>query len=163
MTSAKRAFSLSLVGQSLIKDDVLSYPDRSFDDVVKLIRESDFAFTAFEGAIRGRHGGWPMKSSFLHVSEPLVLDTLKSVGFNLLALSNNHAFDLGAGGILSTIEETKARGFAHAGTGANLVDAMSPGIACNESASVALIGMDAGPQGDHVYAMDPSVRLPARP
>jgi poly-gamma-glutamate capsule biosynthesis protein CapA/YwtB (metallophosphatase superfamily) len=52
-------------------------------------------FTGYGGTIRGRHGGWPMKSSFLHVSDPLVLDCLKSLGFDFLSLRNNHAYDLG--------------------------------------------------------------------
>lgn len=157
------SFSVSVVGQSLIKDDVLAHAGSDFLDVVKLVRESDFAFTGFEGTIRGRHGGWPMKASFLHASEPLVLDCLKSIGFNLLSLSNNHAFDLGPGGVLSTIEEAKKRGFAHAGTGETLTSAMRPGVLRTQAGSVALIAMDAGPQGDHVYALDTTRRIPARP
>jgi poly-gamma-glutamate synthesis protein (capsule biosynthesis protein) len=163
MRSVNSSFSVSLVGQSLIKEDVLAYSERDFLDVVDIIRNSDFAFTGYEGTIRGRHGGWPMKSSFLHVSEPLVLDSLRSIGFNLLSLSNNHAFDLGPGGILSTLEEAKVRGFTHAGTGETLSDAARAGISRTEHGTVALIAMDAGPQGDHVYATDATERMPARP
>lgn len=159
----RSSYSLTFVGQSLIKEDVLSSEERDFRDVVALIRSSDFAFTGYEGTIRGAHGGWPMKSTFLHASEPHVLDSLKALGFNLLSLSNNHAFDLGPNGVLSTLEEVQARGFAYAGIGETLSAATRAGIARSDSRALALIAMDAGPQGEHVYAMDPTDRIPARP
>ena len=40
---------------------------------------------------------------------PEALDALKSLGFNLLSLSNNHAFDLQATGIRNTIREADRR------------------------------------------------------
>ena len=163
MAERTRSFSVSFTGQSLIKEDVLAYDAPDFVKVANLIAASDFAFTGYEGTLRGRYGGWPMKSSFLHVSEPLVLDSLKHLGFNLLSLSNNHAFDLGPGGILSTIEEAHARGFAHAGTGATLADATRAASLEREGATVALVAMDAGPQGEHVYASDSTARIEARP
>ena len=156
-------YTLAFVGQSLIKEDVLADEARDFQDVVALIRSCDFAFTGYEGTIRGAHGGWPMKSTFLHASEPRVLDCLRSIGFNLLSLSNNHAFDLGPGGVLSTLEEVQARGFSCSGIGETLTSAMRPGIARGKAATLALVAMDAGPQGEHVYAMDATDRIPARP
>lgn len=155
--------TLALVGQAIIKEDVLACAEAAFLDVVEHIRSSDFAFTGYEGTIRGAHGGWPMKSSFLHVSEPFVLDSLKSLGFNLLSLSNNHAFDLGPGGVLSAIDEARARGFACAGTGATLAAATRAAVQRSPAGTVALIAMDAGPQGDHVYATDETEAMAARP
>jgi hypothetical protein len=35
----------------------------------------------------------------------------------MLSMSNNHAWDLGAKGLLAAIGEVSKRGFAHAGTG----------------------------------------------
>ena len=159
----RSSYSIAFTGQSIIKEDVLRYEEQAFRDVVALVRSSDFAFTGYEGTIRGKYGGWPMKSSFLHASDPPVLDSLKALGFNLLSLSNNHAFDLGPNGVLSTLEEVGARGFAHAGIGETLADATRAGIARGDSATLALVAMDAGPQGEHVYAMDATERLPARP
>ena len=159
----RTAYSIAFVGQSLIKDDVLRYQEQPFHDVAEIVRSSDFAFTGYEGTIRGKPGGWPMKATFLHASEPEVLDSLKGLGFNLLSLSNNHAFDLGPTGVLTTLEEARARGFTHAGIGETLTDATRAGIARGDSATVALVAMDAGPQGEHVYAMDATDRLPSRP
>lgn len=162
-TVTRASATLALVGQALIKEDVLAYSDPEFRDVVELVRGCDFAFTGYEGTIRGRHGGWPMKSSFLHVSEPLVLDSLRAMGFDLLSLANNHAFDLGPSGILSTLEEVRARGFVCAGAGETLEDATRAGVRYANAATVALVAMDAGPQGEHVYATNASERMAARP
>jgi hypothetical protein len=62
---ARSSYSVAFVGQSLIKEDVLRHEEQAFRDVAALIRSSDFAFTGYEGTIRGAHGGWPMKSTFL--------------------------------------------------------------------------------------------------
>lgn len=163
LPSQNAAFSLVVTGQSLIKSDVLASAAPDVQAVAALTRGADFAFTGYEGTIAGAHGGWPMKSSFLHASPPAVLDTLRALGFNLLSLSNNHAFDLGPGGILSTLEEAGKRGFAHAGTGTDLAAATRAAACHVNGASVALVAMDAGPQGEHVYATDANERMAARP
>ncbi len=73
--------------------------------------------------------GWPLKGFYFGSSGPEVLDALKAIGFNMLSLSNNHAFDLGPSGILSTLEEVGSRDFLHAGIGIDRADAESAGIA----------------------------------
>lgn len=161
--SSPASYSIALTGQSLIKSDVPAHAAADVEGVAALTRAADFSFTGYEGTIAGAHGGWPMKASFLHVSPPTVLDCLRALGFNLLSLSNNHAFDLGPGGILSTIEEAGKRGFAHAGTGADLTAASRAALSARNGATVALVAMDAGPQGDHVYATDANERMAARP
>jgi poly-gamma-glutamate synthesis protein (capsule biosynthesis protein) len=50
------------------------------------------------------------------------------MGFDLLALSNNHAWDLGTEGILATRDAVIAAGFTAAGTGANLTAASAAGV-----------------------------------
>lgn len=117
----------------------------------------------------GRHGGWPMVGSSLTpvrrviYSPPTVLDDLKTIGFNALSLSNNHAFSLGPGGILSTLEEVGMRGFLAAGIGATLTEASIPGRVAIDGRRVSLVAMDAGPLPDIVYASDPQPHLAARP
>lgn len=139
--------SLAAVGQALIKRDVAVG-----GDLVARLKAADVAFTNLEGAVSGRHGGWPMKDKAASAVPPAALDTLRRLGFGLLSLANNHAADLGPGGILSTIEEAQARGFTVAGTGADAAMAAEPGIALCNGRRVALIAIDSGPWGDHVYA-----------
>lgn len=119
-----------------------------------MIQAADVAFTNYEGTTQGSYGGWPMKDEGTHASDPVVFDALKAVGFNALSLSNNHAFDWGPGGILSTLQEVGKRGFLHAGIGANRVEASQPGILDTDKGRVALVSMDASPQPDHFYAGD---------
>src|SRR5262249_44616305 len=63
----------------------------------------------------------------------------KAWHFNLLALSNNHAFDLGSTGIMAAIAETKRRGFVVAGTGPNLDAASAPAGIVTPHGKVALV------------------------
>ncbi|WP_448954844.1 CapA family protein [Labrys neptuniae] len=156
-------FTLVLTGQSLIHHDVRQVSDEGFTAIKSLIQRADIAFTNFETTVFGRHSGWPMKGSYFGCSEPMVLDALKDIGFNALALSNNHAFDLGPPGILSTLEEVAARDFLHAGIGADLSEARRPGTKTFGNRSVALVAMDAGPGPATMYAADATDRRPARP
>lgn len=156
-------FTLAVSGQSLIKHDVSAIRTPAFEAVQNVIRKADLAFTNFEGTIFGRQGGWPLKGSFFGSSEPIVLDALKAIGFQALSLSNNHAFDLGPSGVLSTLEEVEKRGFLHAGLGRNHADASNAGIGTVGDRRVAIIAMDGGPGPDFMYAADACHDRPARP
>ncbi len=140
-----------VTGQSLIHHDIRHAFDPGFDDVVQALKRADVAFTNFESSIYGRHGGWPLKGSYFGCSEPVVLDALKAIGFKALALANNHAFDLGPSGILSTLEEVGSRRFLHAGIGIDRTAALQPGTGVLGGRQIALVAMDAGPGAcDHV-------------
>lgn len=152
-----------MTGQSLIHHDIRLARDPGFRDVVQTLKRADVAFTNFEGTIHGRHGGWPLKGSYFGCSEPVVLDALQEMGFNTLALANNHAFDLGPSGVLSTLDEVRWRGFLHAGIGADRTTAGQPGRAVLRGREVALVAMDAGPGPDTMYADDARPGRPARP
>ncbi|UDF32409.1 UNVERIFIED_ORG: CapA family protein (plasmid) [Roseateles sp. XES5] len=156
-------FTLALTGQSLIHHDLRHVADHGFAAVKALIQQADIAFTNFETTVLGRHGGWPMKGSYFGCSAPVVLDALQDIGFNTLALSNNHAFDLGPPGVLSTLEEVAARDFLHAGIGPDLSAARRPGQKTIAGRMVALVAMDAGPGPATMYAADATDGRPARP
>ncbi|MBF0276916.1 MAG: CapA family protein [SAR324 cluster bacterium] len=151
------------VGQSLIKRDLMNDPNIEFKKVLEKTRAADLSFTNYEGTILGDHGGWSMKDTFSHASAPSVLDTLKAMGFNALALSNNHAFDLGPSGILSTLEEVEKRGFLYAGIGTNKTRAAQPHYLETSKGRVALLAMDCGPQPDCFYARDADAFTTDRP
>ncbi len=152
-----------LTGQSLIKRDLRMYEDEGIAGVRSLLRSADCAFTNYEGTIQGVYGGWPMKDRFIHAADPTVLDSLKDLGINLLALSNNHAFDLGPAGILSTLEECGVRGLVTAGAGPDLDAAVRPGVLRTQQGSIALVSMNSSDHGDLMYARNASRQIPARP
>jgi poly-gamma-glutamate synthesis protein (capsule biosynthesis protein) len=153
-------FTLAVTGQSLIKHDIRT---SACTEIQALLRQTDLAFTNFEGTIKGSHGGWPLKGSFFGCSEPVVLDALRAIGFQALSLSNNHAFDLGPSGVLSTLEEVEKRGFLHAGLGRNLTDVSRPSSATIGGRRVAIVAMDGGPGPDFMYAANAQNNRPERP
>lgn len=158
-----RTFTVAVTGQSLIKHDTRDVRLPAFEDVCAILRRADLSFTNFEGTIRGRYGGWPLKGSFFGCSDPSVLDALKGAGFNALSLSNNHAFDLGPSGVLSTLEEVGKRGFLHAGLGRSHAEAARAGSGTIGDRRSAVVAMDGGPGPDFMYAADAVGGRPARP
>ncbi|NTH68480.1 CapA family protein [Rhizobium rhizogenes] len=156
-------FTLAVTGQSLIKYNMRQANTAAFREVSALLQEADLAFTNFESTIFGAHGGWPLKGSFFGSSAPDVLDALKEIGFGALSLSNNHAFDLGPSGVLSTLEEVERRGFLHAGLGHNKTEASRPAVGKIGQRSVAVVAMDGGPGPDFMYAAGAANGRPERP
>ncbi|MBY5827889.1 CapA family protein [Rhizobium leguminosarum] len=156
-------FSIGITGQSLIRHDLRAISDPRLAEIAQILKASDVAFTNLETTIHGRHGGWPLKGTYFGASAPEVLAALKELGFNSLALANNHAFDLGPPGILSTLEEVAARNFLHAGIGVDQRHAARAQKKMFGSRNVALIAMDAGPGPSFMYAEDASEGRMARP
>ncbi|ANM20087.1 capsule synthesis protein CapA (plasmid) [Rhizobium sp. N541] len=156
-------FSIAVTGQSLIRHDLRTIGDPRLAEIAEILKASDVAFTNLETTIYGRHGGWPLKGSYFGAAAPDVLAALKELGFNSLALANNHAFDLGPPGILSTLEEVAAHNFLHAGIGHNKHHASTAQKMTFGSRNVALIAMDAGPGPSFMYAEDATEGRIARP
>ncbi|RWD54333.1 MAG: CapA family protein [Mesorhizobium sp.] len=159
----KHPFCAVVTGQSLITHDIRHVQAEQFSDVERFLQQGDVVFTNFESTILGQHGGWPTKGKYFGYSRPEVLDALQDIGFNALALANNHAFDLGPGGIRSTLEEVEARGFLHAGIGIDETDAAKPGRRQLSYRQVSLLAVDAGPGPANMYAENRTASRPARP
>lgn len=137
---------ISLLGQALIKTDLRAVGWPALGNFRRLFKNSDVVFTDLETVIAGPLAGQstrPENSEVLHVGAPEVIDCLKAIGVNLVATSNNHAWDLDAGGILSTIDALKKRGLAFAGSGSDLTSASAPGYLKARN-GVALVAAAAG-------------------
>ncbi|QWW72518.1 CapA family protein [Rhizobium sp. WYJ-E13] len=155
--------TVAVTGQSLIRHDLRDVLDDRFQEVIRLIQAADIAFTNFESTIYGPHGGWPLKGTYFGCAPPSVMAALKHVGFNALSLANNHAFDLGPSGVLSTMEEAAAEDFLYAGVGLNRRDAARVGEKHLGRWKVGLSAMDAGPGPAFMYADDDGNARPQRP
>ena len=143
---SKRPVRISLLGQSLIKTDIRAIGWQHGATFRKLLRGQDAVFTDLETVISGPLAGTstrPANSEVLHVGDPSVIDCLTSLGVNLFATSNNHAWDLNTGGIMSTIQALDERGLSFAGTGRNLAAASRPAF-LKGSGSVALVAAASG-------------------
>ena len=120
--------TLAVVGQALIEHDPRQYLKEPLATVVPLLAEADAVFTNLEVAVAGPGCDCrPTRDDvFFHGAGPEVLDYLGEIGVSLLSLANNHAWDYGDAGIVSTIEEAAERGFTYAGTGRTLAEAGAP-------------------------------------
>jgi poly-gamma-glutamate synthesis protein (capsule biosynthesis protein) len=120
----------------------------AFTEVLKS-GKPDVVFSDFELAIRGDHGGTPTRPPALgnhHEAGPWVLDMLREYGVNILATSNNHAYDLANEGILSTLEELDRHDFPYAGSGLTAADALrSAELIVKGGKRVGLVGLVSAP------------------
>jgi len=120
---------ITLAGQALMAHPLCALPYDGLEAVVAELRGGAAVFTDLEVAIDTPRSGAPTQDNgFLHVAPAATLDCLQRMGFNLLALSNNHAWDLGTAGLLATREEVAAREFGYAGTGRDVGEATAAGF-----------------------------------
>src|SRR2546425_1506562 len=147
--------SITLTGQSMIRSDLRVHTPNAGATISPLLN-GDVIFTNFEAAViekgQSTHDG-----RFL--SPPEALDALKALGFNLLALSDNHSFDLKVSGVQNTLREVKSRNIVHAGIGNNLEEAAAPGYLKTPKGTVALVAMASGliAEGGSATAARPGV------
>jgi poly-gamma-glutamate synthesis protein (capsule biosynthesis protein) len=147
--------SITLTGQSMIRSDLrINNPDAVA--TISPLLKGDVIFTNFEATVIEKEQS-TKDGRFL--SPPGALDALKALGFNLLALSDNHSFDLKVAGIQNTLREVKSRNIAHAGIGNNLQEATAPGYLKTPKGTIALIGMASGlvAEGGAATANQPGV------
>jgi poly-gamma-glutamate capsule biosynthesis protein CapA/YwtB (metallophosphatase superfamily) len=134
--------SITLTGQSMIRSDIRAHAPAAVPVIASLLK-GDVVFTNFETTILDvKKGQSPKDGRFL--SPPETLESLKTFGFNLLSLSNNHAWDLKVAGIQNTLEQVKRLNLAHAGTGNTIQEAAAPGYLHTPKGTVALIGIASG-------------------
>ena len=142
-------FSITLTGQSLIRSDVRAHAPATVPTIASLLK-GDVVFTNFEGTIfdvkKGQSppDGRFIDGRFILVSPPEALDSLKTFGFNLLSLSNNHSWDLKVPGIENALEQAKRLDLVHAGIGHTVDGAAAPGYMHTPKGTVALVAMASG-------------------
>jgi poly-gamma-glutamate capsule biosynthesis protein CapA/YwtB (metallophosphatase superfamily) len=142
---ASSTLRLTVMGQALIQHDLRRDPWPDFAALATLFARADLAFTDLETAIRNVKAGAPTRDGvFLHTADPAVLDCLKDWHIGLVATANNHAFDLGSGGILGALDELDTRDIAHAGSGADLAAAAAPAFCHTANGTLALAAAASG-------------------
>jgi len=150
-------FSITLTGQSMIRSDVRAHAPSAVPIITSLLK-GDVVFTNFETTIVDEKKGQShLNGRFL--SPPEALDALKLFGFNLVSLSNNHAFDLKVPGIQNTLQEASRLNLAHAGTGNTIAEAAAPGYLHTPKGTVALVAQASGliDEGGSATATRPGV------
>jgi poly-gamma-glutamate capsule biosynthesis protein CapA/YwtB (metallophosphatase superfamily) len=133
--------TIVLTGQSMIRSDLRTTKPAAVA-TIKTLLNGDVIFTNLESAVAEPGETTQKGRGFL--TPPGALDALTAMGFNLLALSGNHAFDLTETGIRNTLRETDARKIVHAGTGNSIIDAAAPSYLQTPKGTVALIASASG-------------------
>ena len=133
--------TITLVGQSMIRSDIRETAPAALP-VIQGLLKGDVVFTNFEATVAEK--GETVNEGRGFLAPPEALDALRTFGFNLLSLSNNHAFDLKVTGIQNTIREADGRKIVHAGTGNNLIEATAPGYLRIPKGTIALIASASG-------------------
>jgi poly-gamma-glutamate capsule biosynthesis protein CapA/YwtB (metallophosphatase superfamily) len=141
VASAEQRLTIVLTGQSMIRSDVRTTAPAVIPRTRPLLA-GDVVFTNLEGAV-AEHGQ-VVRQGRGFLIPPASLDALQAFGFNLLALSDNHAFDLGVAGIANTLREVGRRGIAHAGIGNNLAEAAAPAYLHVANMTIALVASASG-------------------
>jgi poly-gamma-glutamate synthesis protein (capsule biosynthesis protein) len=135
------AILITLAGQSMVRSDIRESAPAAVPAIEGLLK-GDVAFTNFEAAVAEK--GETIHEGRGFLAPPEALDALKTFGFNLLSLSDNHAFDLRVAGIQNTIREADSRKIVHAGTGNNLAEAAAPAYVRTAKGTIALIASASG-------------------
>lgn len=132
---------VTLTGQSMIRSDLRATAPTSIPGLQSLLK-GDVIFTNFEGTVA--QAGQSVHEGRGFLAPPGALDALQALGFNLLALSDNHAFDLQVDGIKNTLREADRLGIAHAGTGNDLAEAAAPAYLRISNTTIAIVASASG-------------------
>jgi poly-gamma-glutamate synthesis protein (capsule biosynthesis protein) len=133
--------TIVLTGQAMIRSDLRATKPATISTIKPLLT-GDIVFTNLEAAVA--LPGETAQEGRGFLSPPEGLDALAAMGFNLLALSDNHAFDLRDAGIRNTIREADRRGIAHAGTGNTIAEAAAPAYVRTAKGTIALVASASG-------------------
>jgi len=133
--------TITLTGQSMLRSDLRATAPKAVPVIAGLLK-GDVVFTNFEGAIA--LPGQAVSEGRGFLAPPEALDAFKAMGFNLLSLSNNHAFDMQAAGIRNTLAETNRRQIVHAGIGNTLAEASAPAYLKTPKGTIALVSSASG-------------------
>ena len=128
-----------------------------------LLRAADFAVANLETLVSG-WDGYPGYDAWggHQIGPPALIDELRDLGFDAVGCANNHALDMGVGGLLSAMAALRDRGMPFAGVGRDLAEARLPAYLDGPAGSLALLSCTASfAQGTE--AAPPSALMRGRP
>ncbi len=139
--ASAQTVTITLTGQSMLRSDLRETAPQAVPQIRSLLR-GDVVFTNLEAAVAEEGQTASEGRGFL--TPPGSVDALKAMGFNLLSLANNHAYDLKETGIDNMLRAVKSRNISHSGAGYNREDASAPGYLRTGNATIALVSSASG-------------------
>ncbi|MEM8859437.1 MAG: CapA family protein, partial [Chloroflexota bacterium] len=107
-----------------ISNGNIAYP---FEKMAEWLVSPDLTIGNFESAL-GDLGEPVENKSYPFRAPSAAAESLKSGGFDIVSLANNHALDYGPEALLNGVQLLKAAGIAPVGAGANLIEARAPAV-----------------------------------
>lgn len=112
-----------------------------FGDFSSIIENSDFTITNLESPVTDDDNGAIIKTGPILKSSRKSLNVLKSVGFDLVTLANNHIMDYGLQGLESTFVKCREIGLNYVGAGKSIKEAKQPFVFNLKGQSIAIINV----------------------
>ncbi|WP_327697693.1 lasso peptide C-terminal Trp epimerase [Streptomyces sp. NBC_00459] len=156
--------TVALSGDCMATRGALITSEPGAEELREVLRTADFAFTNLEVVPAGGRGH-PVHnaaSGGCLIADPGVIDEIAGMGFTMVGCANNHALDLGVGGVLDTVDLLDTKRIPFAGIGADLTAARRPVYVDRPGGSLALISCSSTFLPGHEAAA-PSPDLPGRP
>jgi len=122
---------------------VLPYQESYMDDTMrKFLSQFDFRIGTLECAVGN---GLPYdeekmrrKMNIIYVRDEDIF-RIKEMGFDIVSLANNHAWDMGVEGLQNTIRHLEEMGIQYCGAGMNIEEASRPAVVTKDGLSVAFL------------------------
>lgn len=111
-----------------------------FGDLQDTVSQADVAFLNLETPLCNPHSKISKSGPALRAS-PDCIEPVRSAGFNIVGLANNHIMDYGEEGLTSTLETCEAAGLSHVGAGKNLADAETPTVIDVRGKKIAIVAV----------------------
>ncbi|MGD9905390.1 MAG: CapA family protein [Dehalococcoidia bacterium] len=137
-TSVADGFTMASVGDTILAYPQSQNPDPGFQGVLALIRGADVATANYEGnIIDGRTFRGTGPGGF--AGTPDVAADIKTMGFDLVARSNNHSGEYGYEGLIETNAWLEKAGVVYAGSGEKYASARAARFVSTAKGRIGLV------------------------
>lgn len=145
---------LAFTGDALITRAISHFDEPGFLSVVRLLHDADAAITNAEVLFHDfEHSPGVAPGGSYMRADPRLIEQLRWMGFSMLSAANNHGYDYGEAGLLTSLGHLEESGVVFAGIGRTMAQAREPRYLETRAGRVALISVtSSGPQG--MYAGD---------
>ena len=148
--------TIAIVGDIFLQETLP--PSDELAAVASLLQAADIAFGNLEAPVSER--GAPIDKWINMRMPPALLDDVQRLGFDMLTLANNHAWDFGEIAFSNTLRHLRERSLPVVGAGEALDSAWRAEIAALGEVKVAFLGATSDPGARFRRRGEPSGRRP---
>lgn len=135
----RRDIQIAVTGDALITRRLQPYREEAFLRLAELLRGADATFANLEMLFHDYEGSYGFQTGTYTRSDPRNLGELKWLGIDIVSTANNHSFDFGETGLLTTMRHCREADLPYAGSGRSLDEARAPAYLETNRGRVALM------------------------